>query len=146
MEAAATGTGIVEDKGLLKRWQQLEQRCKHIQATQDQQQRTKTWTSSTLNTHTSCTATSMPQISPPCTPVTLMAPQCIEQLFDLIPPTSFHTHCTHCTHITELARLNHLMGSPLTVVKTTSTSPSLMNREEFSTPTSFNSSWEPTPW
>ena len=72
-----------------KRQRQLELRREHIRATQDQQQRTKMWTSSTPNTHSSRTALFTPQISPPHTPVTLTAPQCIEQLSDLIPPTSF---------------------------------------------------------
>ena len=47
---------------------------------------------------------------------------------------SFHTQCTHRAHITELACLNCLMGLPLTVASTTSTSPSLTNREESTTP------------
>ena len=123
-----------------KRQRQLEQQCEHIRVTRDQQQRTKTWTSSTPSTPSSRTAPSTSQISPPRTPVTLTAPQCIKQLSNLIPPTSFRTCRTHRTHIAELARLNCLMGSPLTVGRTTSTSPSPTNRDESSTLISYNSS------
>ena len=74
-----------------KRWQQLEQQQEHIWATQDQQQRKKVWTSLTPSTHTSPTATSTNPGKPPHMPSTLMAPQCIKQLSELLPPTSFHT-------------------------------------------------------